>query len=447
MKHIFCSQVFTAPILLVLAAAATSCGIATSPHYNGTKDYGQDIDNTPLTASDEPVETPPSAPAPTIPTPPLPAPVSEPTGEEPPATSGQDLLSHYELVGYLDTSTTARIIEGSGTDGEISPEGNIDPPIRALLRLMTSMNSDDTMEIITHENGRDRQSVTQKANSPSGDFISSMRGDDSQSGTQTLDWVLDQGKAKMKDSGSCPRPFICVDRIIWQPNKGDTWTYCFRDADTNLSLSVPYAPNTQFGPDGFRSALPDGFHLSKPFAITKHPGKVSCTDPNIETRDRDLMMWRASLGTLAASRRPGFLKKAVHKPLTSDTEVLIEYKPYNTRLGRWWQPKRAPFVDQMSRFNTKLRYFLNSQDRSFVKIIRTVQLPLNLSMADAFDAFASRNDTFSLAPLASDAAIGLRTMFSNDDTTTGIQINSIFEFCSHKAVHVNRFNHCTGKSK
>jgi hypothetical protein len=411
---------------VVFISSFFACGIDRGPHYPNNKDFGKDP------KKNDPMDvTPPAAP------PSEPPQTDEPT-DPPPVSSGTELLGHYGFVGYFESDTVARIVDQSGTDGVIESGGLLDPVLRGILEILTMDESNERLELITKENGLKRHSVSMPGHTANGDFLADLVGDDSKSGTQTLDWPLIGGD----QTRECPTPFICVDRILWSPEVGPKFTYCFRDLETDLSHAVPYAPNTQFGPDAFAASIPDGLLVGKPFVATKHPGHVTCEE-QVETRTRQTFQWRVSIGNLAAARGRGFLKKATFKPLTPDSEISIEFKPFNTGLGRWWQPRRPPFVDQMSRFNAKIKYFMNSKERAFVKITHTIQTPMLGNSSRSVDR-GNYSDTFfdSVFDLM---LTSLTSILFASDKTTGLQVDYSFEFCGHRAAHQNLFDHCKGR--
>lgn len=413
-----------------------SCGIDKEPHYDEEKTFGRDPVVLPL-SNPTPMPPPPILPAPPTETP---APSPEPGVEEPPLTTGRDMLGSFKLLGYFDSRSASRIVRGSGSDGEVVNDGLLDPALKGLLALLTRDDSHETLDMTIQENGYTRASVVQKAHTANGDFLSGLIGAEGQSGTQTLDWAL----AQDSEERECPQPFICVDRILWKPEQGKTWTYCFSDRDSNKSLAVPYAPNPQFGLDAFKDTIPSEGRRSKTFWMTSHPGLVSCEDPQRFTWRRDLFQWKLSLGDKSATRQRDFLKKAIHKPLKVDAEVVVEFGLFNPDLNRTYQPKGPPFIDQISRLNTKTRYFISTANHTFVKIERTVQTPLELSLAGVLTTLADDRGGL-LSQLITGAATGLRELFSSDSSTTGLQVNYLFEFCGHKAASGDLYDHCTGR--
>ncbi|MCX6126125.1 MAG: hypothetical protein NTV34_15445 [Proteobacteria bacterium] len=418
----------------------TSCGVQDGPHYQEQKDFGRDPVATPLVTEETRTEAPPEIAKTSVPKHTA-AEIEEKLPVEPPSTSGHDLLGHYNFKGYFDSSSVARIVNSSGSDGEITDSGIFDPILKGLFDLLTSDESNETLNILTHEDGHTKQAVTQKAHTENGDFLSYLKGDDAQSGTQILDWLL----ATTDSVSECPRPFICVDRIQWQSEDHSEWTYCFQNPDTKSQVVVPYGPNSQFGLEAFKAALPKGSLKGTPVVMIKHPGLVSCDNPNVETRSRQLIQWKISMGDLSRARKPGFLKKAIYKPIAPDAEIVIEYQPFNSRLSRGWQPKKPPFIDQVSRFNTKVRYFLNSQERSIVKIERTVQSPMVNPVELATTSLRKTYAGTFFASLIDQAITGLQNIFSMHENTTGLQVTYSFEFCGHRAANADRFDHCTGR--
>jgi hypothetical protein len=389
------------------------CGVSTSPHYEGEKTFGRTSEVDPHADSDmegSDIEETDHQSDPIPPSPIDPEPVTNdeetPVIDEP-TTSGHDLLGHYSFKGYFEVDTLARIIDGRGIEGELVSDSFLDSMVKGYFENVTNVEGPETLDLVTNEDGRGRQKVEQIGHTTKGDRVNETNNNsESQSGKQTLYWNLDQD---FLAASGCPKTFVCVDRITWQPERGDEWTYCFYDKESKKPIAVPYSPNTHFGPEAFKAALGPTGEVRRKFIISKHSGLHSCDSPDRTTLTRHVLEWKLSLGNLIPSREPGFLKLAKYRPLIPDTEVSISYQPYSESLGRSYQPRKAPFIDQMSRFNSKIQYFLNSKEHVFVKMIRTVQAPTS----------------------------GLSTWIAN-----GMQVNYVFEFCTHKAIVEDPVNHC-----
>ena len=398
----------------------TACGVDSGNHYGqDDKTFGQDkqvprpTTNPGLvpspTHTSAPTATPTAAPiaTPTVTPPPATPAPGEP--EEPPPSSGHDILSREAFTGYFNGKVLRRIVKSSGDEATFSEMKSwAEQGFILLFKKLTSDESNEKLDMLAREDGDDRQLVSQTVNTAGGDKVAKSNGQkETKSGTQQLFWALG-------GQGECPRVFVCVDKIQWTPKDGASWTYCFKDLKTDALIAVPYAPNPNFGPGSFKAALPQGSLLSKPFYMTRHPGLVSCSDPRILTLERDLVQWRVSLGNLSDTRSPDFLKKATHTPLVPDTEVTVDYSLYSEKLGRSYLPPHGPYLNDISRFNPKSRYFLDSKEHALAKI--------TLTMQSSFE---------SIIPGLTDSS--------------GLEVEYTQEFCMHVDEKTAQFNHCTGK--
>lgn len=392
----------------ILALTIASCGIDNGNHYGpDNKTFGQDkSQNQELTHPTPRPRVATPTPTPAQPTPTV-SPTPPPTTELPPPSTGDALLSEESLAGYFDIKSLKRIVRGPGAEGTFSSDSIMDSALRGIFGKIVKNDSVEFLDVLIREEGEGRQVVLENAITGGGDRLAELqKTGETKSGMQKLHWVLGE-------HGNCPKTFICADRIEWHPVHGQLWTYCFKDMITDKAIVVPYAPNPNFGPESFAASIPNGAIESQPFIMTKHPGSVKCDQAHIITQDRQLIQWKVSIGNLNDSRQPNFYRKAKFEPLTPDTEIVVEYGRYSEDLGRRYQPKQAPFIDDISRFNSKVRYFLNSQEHALAKVILTVQSPISV-------------------PMSSD--------------TTGVQVDYVQEFCFSRDVGKGEksYNHCTG---
>lgn len=402
-----------------LLALITSCGIDKKPHF-GDKTFGQ---TDAQSGGDLPIADEPSEPNPSQPVPPVESEPEEPTDQ---------VLSYFGFGGYFNLNTVRRIFRGSDkVSAEISQGGFLDNVLSRLLGFVIGDGSRESLSMMVQQNGRGRNRVTQQAETGGGDNIANFKGGDSQSGTQIIDWAL-TGSAK---AIACPTPFVCVERMVWIPNSGETMTYCYRDHETKKPIVIPYSPNSHFGGDAFAAAIGEGLH-STPIEVVTHPGDVACDAEGIETRDVKLVVYDITMGNLADQRSDGFLRRAIHRGLPADTEIVVQFSLYSPEHKQPFLPKTGIFIDQLTRLNSKMRFFLNSQEHVMVKIERTVQSPLKLEGSTVADTIREMyGDT---------AAYLADLLFPRDGDTVGAQLVYSFEFCTHLGVIRNPFNHCTG---
>jgi hypothetical protein len=414
-KHLHLTRL-AMPLLLMSALPMWSCGIDRRPHWQeknfGQIDQGVSVADQPQTGSDQT------------------SPETQPTLPELPTNQ---LLSHYGFQGYFNLDTVRRIFRGSDEiNGEISSGGLLDDMLSTLLGLVLGQNTRETLSLLIRQNGAGRNAVTQTANTEGGDNLSAIKGDESQSGIQYLDWVLGDNER----SAACPRPFVCIDRMVWSPNEGQTTTYCYRDPLTQQRVAIPYSANPHFSAESFASFIGSGIK-SKPIRVTSHPGNVSCDQANLDTNRSQLVVYKLSLGHLHDQRSPNFIRKAVHRRLVADAEVIIDYSLYNPTLKQPYLPKEGPYIDQLTRLNSRMKFFTSDKEHVMVKIERTVQSPLKLEASQLTEIIRSNYGDWA----ASAAAL----IFPADGDTQGAQMVYTFEFCTHLAVVRQPFNHCTGQ--
>ena len=117
-------------------------------------------------------------------------------------------------------------------------------------------------------------------------------------------------------------------------------------------------------------------------------------------------------------------------------EVSIQYSLYHSSRKQPYLPKEGPYIDQLTRLNSQMKFFLNTSEHVMVKLERTVQSPLKLEGSQIADAI---RETYGDA-----AAYLAELLFPKDGDTMGAQLIYSFEFCTHLGVIENPFNHCTG---
>jgi len=406
---------------LAVLLATASCGLNKKPHYHD-KNFGRSSDDISGTDGAGPTGTSPETPS---------TPDSDTPDDAEPETPKDKLLSHYGFMGYFNMESVHRMFRGGDTiNGQISTGGTLDDTMSQLLGIVIGQHTRESLVMTIRQNGERQNLVTQNANSVGGDNISAMKGEDSQSGAQTIDWAL-PGSAI---SESCPGPFVCAERIVWIPKSGSTMTYCYRDHATKKHIVIPYAPNPHFSAGSYKDAIGDGLS-SAPIEVVTHPGNVACDNVELETRDVTLVAWHISMGDTSAQNKPGFLRRAIFKPLKADAEVLVDYSLFNEALNMAYLPKTGPYIDQLARLNSRMRYFVNSAEHAFIKIDRTVQSPMKLEGSVITDFIRETYGTMA-ADLAS-------LVFPRQNDVEGAQLVYSFEFCAHLGVVTNAFNHCT----
>ena len=392
----------------------TGCGINKKPHWNN-KNFGQleseNPENLPVaeTPSDE-RETPSD-----------------------PEETYDKVLSHYGFSGYFQMETVRRILRGTDEiNGEVSSGGFLDDMLGNLLSLVIGEEHRETLTMLVKQNGKGRNRVQQLAITEGGDRIAAVKGDESQSGVQYLDWVLPGSEL----SKSCPRTFICIDRMVWSPSSGKDRTYCYRDSKTRERIAIPYSANPHFSKDAYSDAIGNG-RRSDPIDVVVLKGNTACDNKDAVTLDIERVVYDIKLGNLSGVRNPDFLKKAIHKPLIPDNEVIVDYHLYHSEFRQPYLPKKGPYIDQRTRLSPRMRFFTSSQEHVIVKIERTIQSPLKLE--------GSQITEFIRQAYGDTAAYLVGLIFPADGDTEGAQLRYSFEFCTHLSVVEKPFNHCMGR--
>jgi hypothetical protein len=417
-QHLVSTSVFFMAASLV-ACGISSCGLNKKEHYPG-KTFGKTTEDQTPEAADPQPDLPPPDSEPTVPQDP-----------EDPVIPTDQVLSHYGFGGSFNLATTRRIFRGADSDrnGSISTGGALDTlAAKALKYVIGDQTANvESLSMLIQQNGVGHNTVTQKVITAGGDNISQFKHEDTQSGTQIIDWAL-TGTAV---SASCPRQFVCIERMAWVPKSGTSKTYCYVDRETQTPVSIPYSPNSNYSKEAFAIALGAGL-TSRPIDVIAHPGNVKCDAPDLEIRDRKPVQYKLTMGTRSIS---GMIR-ATHRPLPSDAEIVIEYSLLGGESLTPYLPKTGPYIDQLTRLNSKVSYFINSEKHVMVKIERTVLSPLKLEGSAIADYMRENYGQW--------AAWAFEWAFPAHNDTEGVQLLYSFEFCTHLSVVPNYYNHCTG---
>jgi len=400
---------FTAAV----AISVVACGVEKKPHYSD-KTFGQG----PTTAPNEGSGNGDS----------------RDSAEE----TGNPTLLHQAFGGYFDLNSVRAIYYGlDPRNGQVSEGGVIDGIIATGLSFMVSEDSKETLEMIVNQQNTETNVVKQHVQTDGGDALMSFKGEsESQSGTQTLEWALSNDETSGVVN-TCPKTFVCLKRMIWRPTSGKTKTYCYRDHATKKPVTIPYSANSNFSREAYQAAIGDGL-TSKPIDVITRPGDVSCDDPEAVTLDINQVVYQLSLGDMSAPAHPDFIRRAKVEPLNVDNEVVINYSLYDPSNRAPYTPKKGPFIDQLTRLNSKLRFFMNSSEHVIVKLETTVTSPFRFGTSSTAqflkDAYGSSiGDSFA-------------ALTGQENNIEGIQINYAFEFCTHKSMVKQPLNHCTGQT-
>jgi len=398
-----------------IVSGLACCGVDRKPHYPD-KTFGQGKNQTD-TSED----------------------ANGPGRGENPSQPENTTLGFYSFNGYFDLNSVRRMLRGDeNSDGQVSEGGITDSLVATALSFIIGESSEEKLAMRVQQTAAAQNSVSQNVHTAGGDAISEFKGEGTQSGTQDLDWALQQEALGVSGGTACPKPFVCISRMVWRPVSGETMTYCYRDYASKKPMVIPYSANSNFTAEAFRAALGNGY-TSQPIEVISHPGDVACHHEDNTVLDVNLVTYHLSVGSSGDQNKPDFLQRAVHSPLKSDNEIIVEYSLYDAQRGRSYVPKTGPYIDQRTRLNSRMRFFTNSDEHVIVKIERTVTSSVKLEPSLIAD-FA-RN--------AYGSAIGgtFDYFAAKEFDMEGIQLNYYFEFCTHLAVVKNPMNHCTGKTQ
>ena len=408
---------------LIMVAGLACCGLDRTPHYPD-KTFGQGhspTDNTTDQTTDQATD-------------------ADGTGRnDTPTTPENTTLGFYSFNGYFDLDSVVRMLRGDeNSDGQVSEGGITDSLVATALSFIIGDSAEENLAMRVQQTTAAQNSVSQNVHTAGGDAISHFKGEGTQSGMQYLDWALNQEGLGVAGGTACPKPFVCISRMVWRPVSGETMTYCYRDHASKKPMVIPYSANSNFTAEAFKAAIGNGY-ASNPIEVITHPGEVACDDTDVETRDINLVTYNLTVGNSGDQDKPDFLRRAIHSPLKADNEIVIEFALYDAQTRRNFTPKTGPYIDQRTRLNSKMRFFTSSADHVIVKIERTVTSPLKLEPSQIAEFI--RNSYGNVAGSAVDY------LTPKDFDMEGIQLRYYFEFCTHLAVVQNPINHCTGKTQ
>lgn len=421
-------------LLLLCSVGFSACGIDHRPQYKN-KTFGRVA--TPE-APELPVIEPPQGETPKEPIVPKPDPVIEPEDPRDPPPQPEppinEVLGHYSFMGYFNLETVHRITKGNGhQDGRVTSGGTLDNIIAELLAFVLGPDPEERLSMQVTMTGEDSSVIKQFGKTEGGDRISELKGEESQSGTQLLDWVMPNDEKSV----DCPTPFICIKRMVWQPQTGKPLTYCYRDMASKKTALIPYSANPHFSTEAFQRAIGRGIQ-SRPIEVVKLDGIVSCEDEDTIVRDVKPVVYNVSLGSLLDQNAPKFMRVATFTRLFANVEIILKFSLYNPDTGKLYVPSKGPYIDQLTRLNSKMRFFINNTENVIVKIEQTIQQELRTEDPETVIRNIARKYGTGAAKLAR-----LALVFDRD--TQGIQLVHSFEFCTHLDVIQNPYNHCTGR--
>jgi len=390
----------------------SACGLDDKPHYP-TKRFGQGTDD----ASD----------------------VDWTGGDDTSSEPANQTLLHQEFSGYFDMSSVRAIYYGEDPhNGHVSQDnGVVDNAIGTALSFIVPAEAKERLEMLVQQQSKEIKAVTQTVHTDGGDALATFKSEDSQSGSQLLEWVVASGQSNPESGTQCPKTFVCIKRMVWRPATGKTLTYCYRDYASKSPVAIPYSANSNFTKEAYEAAIGEGY-TSKPIEVTAHPGEVACDDPEKITYDVNAVTYKLSLGDLSSQTNPEFHRKAKHSPLKADTEVVIEYRLHDLMRDQPYIPKRGPFIDQKTRLNSKIKFFVNSSEHVITKLERTVMSPFKFGTTSTVQ--------FLRDAYGESVSSAFSSVMGPENDIEGVQLNYAFEFCTHLSLIKNPFNHCTGST-
>jgi hypothetical protein len=345
------------------------CGrIEHGSHYGNEKKYGRNDSFLPIdTEGGGPEETVVTGEEPIVPEvapisgetqPPVHQPASQPGPMEPevevpniapPAEIKIDpnlVVAHGMYRGAVN-KMSLRLLTTSGT--EINPWG-----YSVLQKLLKNYDPKPDIKFMSSQTYGDEatgvSTVTHHGFAKAGD-VGVMFGDESESGTQKLERVVGDKR--------CPVAMVCVRSMEWHPMEGRKKTLCYRDSETGKPTLFPYSPAPNFGLDEIEKAVGS----MGPYDVERYDGIVNCQKLGRRKPESVQKLYVR----ISVNREPKMKYMIqVRDRLPADYSVrMVLDKASGVR-----PMNQQPYVDQSVRIQAESEYFINSEYRSLVKVVK-----------------------------------------------------------------------------
>lgn len=195
-------------------------------------------------------------------------------------------------------------------------------------------------------------------------------GGESESGTQVLERLVGNDEIK----GSCPTAAVCIRSMLWKPVSGAVKTFCYKDWKTGEPVLMPYAPAPNFpAKDAQKAAGSYG-----PYRVETWDGQVNCLSPGSDQKpiESHNIIVRFKFNPAPAMK---YTIKKKNK-IAPDYSVRVTID----KMGRESPLNEQPYVDSFSRMQAESEYFISSQAKSLLKIIKRTRKSINFPGDDTW---------------------------------------------------------------
>jgi hypothetical protein len=367
--------------MLVLALVASACGkVEEKPHYPGPKNYGRsdignaqegsgagngeeiaielpevpipgETTNQPAPLTVEPKAEAATTAVPAVEQPEPEAPIEPETQPEEPEVKIDPNLVVASVMyrGIIDTRSV-RLLTAEGS--ALNPWNN-----SITARLMARYQPKAEMKFFSEQTYGDEATgvsiVRQHGFSGAADLAVAL-GEESESGTQILERVVGR-----KD---CPAPMVCIQSMLWRPSSGDEKTFCYRDGMSGKITAIPYAPAPNFPMADVKSAA--GSY--GPYTVEKYAGIVNCQT----IRGKRPISKQTIYVRVQVNENPQLQYRVQIKgrlPADFSVKMIIDKSTGVTPMNA------QPYVDESTRMQGAAEYFMNSEHKAMVKIVKTIR--------------------------------------------------------------------------
>ncbi len=193
---------------------------------------------------------------------------------------------------------------------------------------------------------------------------------ESESGTQRLERIVGNDEV----DGACPTAAVCIRSMLWTPNSGKIRTFCYRDGATGEPTIVPYAPAPNFpAKDAKKAARSYG-----PYWVDTFDGEVNCAKLDVDQAPSES---HKIIIRFIFNARPKMTYSVKQQNLLDpdySVRVIVD------KTGRESVMNEQPYVDAISRMQAESEYFINSRQKSLLKVIKRTRKSVNFPGDDTW---------------------------------------------------------------
>ena len=195
-------------------------------------------------------------------------------------------------------------------------------------------------------------------------------GGESESGTQRLERIVGNDEI----DGACPTAAVCIRSMLWTPNTGKIRTFCYRDETTGEATIVPYAPAPNFpAKDAKKAAGSYG-----PYWVDTFDGEVNCAKLELEQTPTESHKIIIRFIFNPNPKMTYMVKKQELSDADYSVRVIVD------KLGREPVMNEQPYVDAITRMQGESEYFMNSSEKTLLKVIKRTRKSINFPGDDTW---------------------------------------------------------------